>query len=168
MGVPDERCGEVLNRNLTEDEKMLVMDMHNQKRMEIANGLELRGDPGPQPSAANMMELVSIRGKITNVLLLRENILFYSVYLNSHNQKIYSTQTWDKELEVMAQVWAEQCITNCMVNSCHDCPRCRKSKRFSVGQNYYNFGHFSGSWERSVQGWYDEVVDFNQSFVSPF
>ena len=35
------------------------MDLHNQKRMHIANGLEERGDPGPQPSAANMMELVS-------------------------------------------------------------------------------------------------------------
>ena len=37
---------------------MLVMDLHNQKRMQIANGLEIRGDPGPQPPAANMMELV--------------------------------------------------------------------------------------------------------------
>ena len=77
-------------------------------------------------------------------------------------------QTWDEELETMAQVWAEQCITNCMVNSCHDCGKCRKSKRFFTGQNYYNFGHFSGSWEKSVQGWYDEVADFNRSFVSPF
>ena len=77
-------------------------------------------------------------------------------------------QTWDEELEAMAQVWAEQCITNCMVNSCHDCGKCRKSKRFFTGQNYYNFGHFSGSWEKSVQGWYDEVADFNRSFVSPF
>ena len=58
LGNPDARCGEVLNRNLTEDEKMLVMDLHNQKRMQIANGLEKRGDPGPQPPAANMMELV--------------------------------------------------------------------------------------------------------------
>ena len=34
------------------------MDLHNKKRMLIANGLEKRGDPGPQPPAANMMELV--------------------------------------------------------------------------------------------------------------
>ena len=61
MGNPNERCGEVLNRDLTPDEKMLVMDLHNQKRMHIANGLEERGDPGPQPSAANMMELVSVK-----------------------------------------------------------------------------------------------------------
>ena len=51
----------MLNRDLTPDEKMLVMDLHNQKRMHIANGLEERGDPGPQPSAANMMELVSLK-----------------------------------------------------------------------------------------------------------
>ena len=61
MGNPNERCGEVLNRDLTPDEKMLVMDLHNQKRMHIANGLEERGDPGPQPSAANMMELVGLK-----------------------------------------------------------------------------------------------------------
>ena len=61
LGNPNERCGEVLNRDLTPDEKMLVMDLHNQKRMHIANGLEERGDPGPQPSAANMMELVSLK-----------------------------------------------------------------------------------------------------------
>ena len=51
----------MLNRDLTPDEKMLVTDLHNQKRMHIANGLEERGDPGPQPSAANMMELVSLK-----------------------------------------------------------------------------------------------------------
>ena len=82
------------------------------------------------------------------------------------NENVF--QTWDEELEIMAQVWAEQCVTNCMVNSCHDCPKCRKTNRFFTGQNYYNFGHFSGSWERSVQGWYDEVADFNKSFVYPF
>ena len=59
---------------------MLVMDMHNQKRMEIANGLELRGDPGPQPSAANMMELVSIRSNIKNVLL-KEVIFCFTLYI---------------------------------------------------------------------------------------
>ena len=41
------------------------MDLHNKKRMKIANGLEKRGDPGPQPPAANMMELVSTIVKIT-------------------------------------------------------------------------------------------------------
>ncbi len=34
------------------------MRLHNERRAFIANGKEKRGDPGPQPSAANMMELV--------------------------------------------------------------------------------------------------------------
>ena len=61
LNEPDDRCGEVLTLNLDEEEKILVMDLHNQKRMKIANGLETLGDPGPQPSAANMMELVKFR-----------------------------------------------------------------------------------------------------------
>jgi hypothetical protein len=71
-------------------------------------------------------------------------------------------QVWDNELEIGAQAWTNQCITN------HDCPDCRTVERFKVGQNLYEFGHFSGSWERSVQGWYDEVEDFNNTFVDPF
>ena len=61
LGNYAERCGKVIKGNLTEDEKLLVMDLHNKKRMLIANGLEKRGDPGPQPPAANMMELVIYR-----------------------------------------------------------------------------------------------------------
>ena len=76
MGNPNERCGEVLNRDLTPDEKMLVMDLHNQKRMHIANGLEERGDPGPQPSAANMMELVSLKlyESVFSIYFLHEKV----------------------------------------------------------------------------------------------
>lgn len=103
------------------------MDMHNRKRMMIANGLEKRGNPGPQPSAANMMEM-----------------------------------TWDDEMELMAQVWSERCIVD------HDCPDCRRSRRFAVGQNLFWFGHRSGSWKRSVDGWYDEVKDFNSTYVYPY
>ena len=50
----------------------------------------------------------------------------------------------------------------------HDCNDCRKLDRFKVGQNLYWFGHLSGSWEQAVHGWYDEVADFNSSFVFPF
>lgn len=30
---------------------------HNEKRTKVAKGLETRGQPGPQPAAADMMEL---------------------------------------------------------------------------------------------------------------
>ncbi len=71
-------------------------------------------------------------------------------------------QTYDEELEIEAQTWADQCVRG------HDCPDCRTLDRFKVGQNLFWYGHFTGSWKRSVQGWYDEVVDFNSSFVYPF
>lgn len=53
-----DSCGKVLVRGLDEDEKELVTRLHNERRAFVANGLEKRGDPGPQPPAANMMEMV--------------------------------------------------------------------------------------------------------------
>ena len=64
----------MIKGNLTEDEKLLVMDLHNKKRMLIANGLEKRGDPGPQPPAANMMELVIYR-KIKYIFSVEKDFL---------------------------------------------------------------------------------------------
>ena len=55
------------------------MDLHNKKRMKIANGLEKRGDPGPQPPAANMMELVSkiikMKYKFSHFILYKTTII---------------------------------------------------------------------------------------------
>ncbi len=124
------RCGppeDILERGLSDEERTLVARLHNERRAFVANGLERRGDPGPQPPAANMMQL-----------------------------------EYDAELEAEAQAWADQCVRN------HECPRCRTLPRFKVGQNLFWFGHFTGSWEKSVKGWYDEVADFNNTFVYPF
>ena len=33
------------------------MKKHNEQRSKVANGLETRGNDGPQPKASNMMEL---------------------------------------------------------------------------------------------------------------
>ena len=52
------RCGLVTIQGLKADEKMLAMDLHNQLRAKLARGEETRGSPGPQPPAANMMEMV--------------------------------------------------------------------------------------------------------------
>ena len=46
-------------RGLEAGEKILALEVHNKLRAKLANGLELRGNPGPQPSASNMMQLVS-------------------------------------------------------------------------------------------------------------
>ena len=34
------------------------MDLHNGLRAKLARGEEIRGQPGPQPRAANMMQMV--------------------------------------------------------------------------------------------------------------
>ena len=43
---------------MTDAERFLVVKLHNERRSYLARGLETRGDPGPQPAAANMMQLV--------------------------------------------------------------------------------------------------------------
>jgi hypothetical protein len=41
-------------------DKQAVVDAHNKLRRKVAKGQESRGNPGPQPSAANMLKIVSI------------------------------------------------------------------------------------------------------------
>jgi hypothetical protein len=40
-------------------EKQEILDVHNELRRRVAQGLETTGRPGPQPPAANMRKLVS-------------------------------------------------------------------------------------------------------------
>lgn len=43
---------------LTEAEKRNILNYHNKFRQKVADGRETRGDPGPQPSAVDMSDLV--------------------------------------------------------------------------------------------------------------
>jgi len=49
--------GGVISNGIGEAEKSQILDLHNQLRSNVAIGLELRGRPGPQKSASNMMQL---------------------------------------------------------------------------------------------------------------
>jgi hypothetical protein len=42
-------------------EKQYILDAHNNISRRVAKGLETRGNPGPQPPAANMRKLVSVK-----------------------------------------------------------------------------------------------------------
>ena len=55
---PDPKCGSILVRGLSKSEQDTVVRLHNEMRAKVANGKESKGRGGPQPSAANMMELV--------------------------------------------------------------------------------------------------------------
>ncbi len=48
----------VLPLKMTNADKVLIVNIHNNLRRKVAKGLELRGGPGPQPAAANMREMV--------------------------------------------------------------------------------------------------------------
>ena len=60
QGKISTNCGEVTSRGLDDSEKSLATQLHNQLRAKLARGEEIRGHPGPQPSASNMMQMVSV------------------------------------------------------------------------------------------------------------
>ena len=53
------KCSKVLGSGLTAAEKSQILRLHNEYRATLANGLERRGKPGPQPPAADMQQMVS-------------------------------------------------------------------------------------------------------------
>ncbi|GFG39604.1 hypothetical protein Cfor_02878, partial [Coptotermes formosanus] len=51
-------CGNVLYSGVTRStDKQTIVDLHNNLRRQVAQGTESRGNPGPQPSAANMRKI---------------------------------------------------------------------------------------------------------------
>ena len=77
QGIGPACNGSTLNRVVTQEEILQILDIHNRfkikeninkslkkelkifrLRAQVANGEERRGNPGPQPPAANMMEMV--------------------------------------------------------------------------------------------------------------
>lgn len=54
---PAEKCGVIVHRGLSPKARQVLLDAHNRVRSIVAQGLENRGNPGPQPPASNMNEL---------------------------------------------------------------------------------------------------------------
>ncbi|KAJ6633824.1 Venom allergen 3 [Pseudolycoriella hygida] len=53
-----KRCGEKYEVGLSDELKQYIVDRHNEIRQLVASGNEIRGKPGPQPSAENMPDLI--------------------------------------------------------------------------------------------------------------
>jgi len=74
--------------------------------------------------------------------------------------------SWDNELAMIAQRWADQCQYG------HDCASCRKTSRFNAGQNVFltiEHRFDSTKWARAIQAWFhDEIRIFPKSHVYPF
>ncbi|XP_050518010.1 venom allergen 3 [Diabrotica virgifera virgifera] len=122
-------CKNFKQLSLSDQDRRLVIDVHNELRNRVATGKETRG---PQPQASNMKAL-----------------------------------SYSKELEYIAQ---------CHTNSCkwgHD--SCRKTPEWGwVGQNLFSKSFKGASittqdmLNSSIYGWYNEVKDFDPSWVSSF
>nr|CAD7194453.1 unnamed protein product [Timema douglasi] len=55
---PGPLCVEYEPRPLSQEEKEIILNIHNRMRSDVALGKEVKGDPGPQPQASDMMQMV--------------------------------------------------------------------------------------------------------------
>ena len=58
QGLGKKCGGQSLKRGVSTKEQEIILNIHNVFRSQIAMGQEGRGRPGPQPSAANMRQMV--------------------------------------------------------------------------------------------------------------
>ncbi|XP_064110941.1 CRISP/Allergen/PR-1-like [Macrobrachium nipponense] len=58
MCLPPNSDCHPFQRGVPDSDKKLILKLHNELREKVAKGLEKLGDPGPQPPATNMRELV--------------------------------------------------------------------------------------------------------------
>ncbi|CAG2054148.1 unnamed protein product [Timema podura] len=55
---PGPLCVEYEPRPLSQEEKEIIVNIHNRMRSDVALGKEMKGEPGPQPQASDMMQMV--------------------------------------------------------------------------------------------------------------
>lgn len=55
---PASTCGQSPRIGLTNDERQALVNRHNIYRRKVAAGQETRGNPGPQPAARSIPDLV--------------------------------------------------------------------------------------------------------------
>ncbi|XP_076063390.1 uncharacterized protein LOC143038259 [Oratosquilla oratoria] len=58
MCLGENKDCNIVSQGITENEKKVILKYHNKFRQQVANGEEDRGNPGPQPKAADMREFV--------------------------------------------------------------------------------------------------------------
>lgn len=79
-------CGQPIYSGVTSDaDKNTIVNAHNNLRRTVAQGMESRGNPGPQPPAANMRKLVSSTADTCNLHNASERsfIYYYITYLHA-------------------------------------------------------------------------------------
>ncbi|XP_076642222.1 venom allergen 5 [Halictus rubicundus] len=99
------KCANLEREPIDKKDIETILEWHNVYRNNVASGIELRGNPGPQRPAKFMLELVCC-GK---------NYRFCEVSIppralnHSHRTEYLFRQVWDDELADIARRWALQC-----------------------------------------------------------
>jgi hypothetical protein len=60
----------IVPMSVTAADKTLIVDLHNKMRRQVAKAMEKRGNPGPQPAAANMREMARYKFQTHHCQLL--------------------------------------------------------------------------------------------------
>lgn len=76
--VKRPKLADFLDLRVTDEEKHLILELHNQLRQRVASGKENRGSPGPQPSAISIPNLVNVTLALRK--MLAPEILTISIF----------------------------------------------------------------------------------------
>nr|CAD7573161.1 unnamed protein product [Timema californicum] len=137
---PGPLCVEYEPRPLSQEEKEVILNIHNRMRSDVALGKEVKGDPGPQPQASDMMQMRSQPHSYD----MRNPVIMVPIHS--------PTNVWDDELARIAQQWADQCTP------VHD--DCRNVDIFRSGQNLGIRGMDGGFPDEimvNIDEWFNEV-----------
>lgn len=82
---PSAKCTGLLGFALTKVEKDAVLNLHNKLRKVVADGKETRGNPGPQPAAKYMPDLVIEYDIHITHSIIYSQYLSNPLIVNKHN-----------------------------------------------------------------------------------
>uniref|UniRef100_A0A482ZAC1 U21-Theriditoxin-Lha1d_1 n=1 Tax=Latrodectus hasselti TaxID=256736 RepID=A0A482ZAC1_LATHA len=89
-------------------------------------------------------EIVEIHNRLRNKIAVGEETLAGGLPTASDMLAF----SWDNELAQIAQKWIEQCLFD------HDCPECRATRKFAVGQNVgYTWDPCTGNCDSVEPNW---------------
>ncbi|CAH1173570.1 unnamed protein product [Phaedon cochleariae] len=141
----------------------------------LTNTVCTRGDQkcGPDPVCGTDFRVIKLSNDDRQYILDIHNYLRNKVALGHEKRgeqpsaANMNAMSYDRELEFIAQCWANACKGNPLV---HDV--CRRSHKFEyVGQNLGSVSSTSPnidlvkSLKELILGWYDEVADYNSTWI---
>nr|CAD7404782.1 unnamed protein product [Timema cristinae] len=128
--------------------------------------------PGPDPKCYNYGDMPLSKDEKDHILELH-NKFRSSVAMGKEKPQPPAgnmrQMSWDKELETIAERWADRC-NSYSTDTPHD--KCRRSKRFQVGQNVATYGSsakpFSPDSHARTMEWFKEIKYFKPEWINSY